>query len=91
MTYMLTQVEVGDYDRWKDMFDGARESVRREAKGHRILRSTEDPNHLVIQVEFASADDARSAREQLLASGALDRVTLTAGPTIVDEAEVIVY
>jgi hypothetical protein len=91
MTYMLAQIEVGDYEQWKDMFDGARGTVRREAKGHRILRNAEDPNHVFIQVEFPSADDARAAREELKASGAFGRVTLKSGPTIVEEAEAIAY
>ena len=91
MTYMLTQVEVADYEAWKNMFDSGRDSVRRTARSHRIMRNAENPNNLFIQVEFPSADAARTAREELIASGAFERVTLKSGPTIVDEAEAVAY
>jgi hypothetical protein len=89
--YMLTRIHVDDYDAWKPMFDSDPPGVRREAKGHRILRSAEDPNDLFIQVEFASPDEARAARERLLASGVLERVSLQAGPALTEEAESVRY
>ena len=46
---------------------------------------------MFVSVEFTSLDQATAARERLLASGVLDRVTVVAGPTIVEEAEAVVY
>ncbi|MDX6489342.1 MAG: hypothetical protein QOK13_1957, partial [Gaiellaceae bacterium] len=43
MAYMLTRIYVGDYDTWKPMFDQDAPGARSEAKGHRILRSVENP------------------------------------------------
>ena len=91
MSFMLTRIHVDDYDAWKPIFDSDPAGARTAAKGHRILRSAEDPNDLFVQVEFASPEDARSARERLLASGVLDRVTVKAAPAIAEEAETVAY
>jgi hypothetical protein len=91
MPFMLTRIHVEDYDAWKAMFDSDLPGARKEARGHRILRSAEDPNEVFIQVEFASDDEARAARERLLASGVLERVKLQAGPTLAEEAEAVAY
>lgn len=91
MAYMVTQVEVQDYEAFKTMFDAGRDTVRRAAKGHRILRGGDDPNLLFIQVEFDSAEDARAAREELVASGALERVMVKSGPTLAEQAEAVSY
>ena len=91
MPYMLTRVRVDDYDAWKPMFDTDPAGVRKEAKGHRILRGVEDPNELFIQVEFQSPDAANAARERLVASGILDRVDVQAGPTVAEAADAQSY
>lgn len=91
MAFMLTRVRVEDYDAWKPMFDSDPPGARKAATGHRILRSAEDPNELFVQVEFANSEDAAAARERLLASGVLDRVTVQAGPTVAEEAETVAY
>jgi hypothetical protein len=91
MAFMLTRIQVDDYDAWKPVFDSDPPGARKAAKGHRILRGWEEPNEVFVQVEFASTDDANAARERLLASGVLDRVTVNAGPTIVEEAETLEY
>lgn len=91
MSFMLTRIHVDDYEAWKPIFDSDPPGARKAAKGHRILRSAEDPNDLFIQVEFGSSEEARTARERLLASGVLDRVKLEAGPAIAEEAETVAY
>ena len=91
MALMLTRIHVGDYDAWKPIFDSDPPQARKAARGHRILRSLEDPNEVFVQVDFASTDDANAARERLLASGVLDRVTVKAGPTVAEEAEIVKY
>lgn len=91
MALILTRIQVGDYDAWKPMFDLDKPGARKEAKGHRIFRSVDDPGELFIQVEFASADEARADRERLLGSGVLDRFDDKTGPTIVEEAESVTY
>ena len=91
MAYMLTRIQVDDFETWKPIFDSDPPGARKAAKGHRILRGLEEPNEVFIQVEFASFEEANTARERLLASGALDRVTLKAGPTVAEESETVHY
>ena len=89
MAFILTRIQVGDYDTWKPMFDQDAPRARESSSGWRIFRGVENPNEVFIQVEFASAEDAATARERLLASGVLERFDDKAGPTVVEEAEVV--
>ena len=91
MTFVLTRIEVEDFDRWKRMFDSDPPGARKTAKGYRLFRTVDDPKEVTISVEFASPEDASTAREKLLASGVLERVTVKSPPTIVEEAETVVY
>jgi hypothetical protein len=91
MAFVLTRIHVGDYDTWKPMFDQDKPGARKEATGYRIFRNVDDPGEVFIQVEFASADDARTGRERLVGSGVLDRFSDTSGPTVVEEAEALTY
>jgi hypothetical protein len=91
MAFILTRIHVGDYDVWKPMFDQDVPGARQAATRHRIMRNVDDPNEVFLQVEFASAEEARTGREKLLASGVLDRFQDKSGPTIVEEAEVVDY
>jgi hypothetical protein len=91
MAFMLMRADVGDYDAWKPNFDADPVGRRQVAKGHRVMRNVEDPNEVFIQVEFASTDDAKAFRERLLASGALDRMTVKNGPTVTEVADETAY
>ena len=91
MAFMLTRINVGDYERWKPMFDQDKPGARAEAKGHRILRNTEDPAEVFLLVEYGSADEARAGREKVLASGVLDRFEDKTLPKIVEQAEQVIY
>jgi heme-degrading monooxygenase HmoA len=75
MPYLLVRHKVEDYERWKPVFDhdhGATRA-RRGSKGGRILRNADDPNELVILLEwdnlenaqrFANADDLKDAMQR---------------------------
>jgi hypothetical protein len=89
MAFILTRLNVGDYDAWKPMFDQDLPGARRSALGYRLFRNTADPNEVFIQVEFDSAEEALAARDRLLSSGVLDRFSDKTGPTIVEEAEAL--
>ena len=91
MAFIMTRIQVGDYDAFKPMFDQDSPGVRKTAKGYRIFRSVEDPNEVFIQVEFASAEEAKAGRERLLAAGVLERWKDRTGPTVVEEAEAVTY
>jgi hypothetical protein len=87
MAYIVTRIQVGDYDAWKPMFDLDGPGARQAAIGHRVLRSVDDPNEVYVFIEFSSTDDATAARERLLASGVLDRFPDHSGPNVVEVAE----
>jgi hypothetical protein len=87
VAFLMTRIDVGDYEAWKPMFDQDLPRARASATGYRLFRGVENPGEVFIQIEFASSDDARAARERLLASGVLDRFTDRNGPTVVEQAE----
>ena len=92
MTYMVANFDVGDYDKWKrEVFDADPAGRKQAAKGHLISRSVENPSDIFIRVEFASVDDARSFRERLMGSSALDNVNVKTPPTIVEVADEETY
>ena len=84
--FVITRIQVGDYDTWRPMFDQDRPRAREKAKAQRVFRAVEDPNQVFILLEFASVDDADEARGRLVESGVLDRFEDKHGPNVVEEA-----
>jgi hypothetical protein len=91
MAFIMTRLQVVDYDAFKPMFDQDSPGARETASGYRLFRSVEDPNEIFIEVEFDSAEDASAGREKLLRSGVLEHWADRTGPTVVEEAETVVY
>ena len=59
MAVLAIQHRVGDFDAWKRAFDG--DPVGRAENGvtrHAIYRSADDPNYIVIHLEFSSREEA---------------------------------
>jgi hypothetical protein len=55
-----------DYDAWKAAFDS--DPIGRERSGvrrYRILRATDDPNYVMIDLEFDSASEAEAVKAAL--------------------------
>jgi hypothetical protein len=84
--FIITRIQVGDYDSWRPMFDQDRPRAREKAKVQRVFRHVDDPNHVFIFLEFASVEDAREAQRRLVDSGVLDRFADKRGPNVVVEA-----
>ena len=92
MTFLLGHFDVGDYDTWKrETFDADPAGRKQAAKGHVISRSIDNPAEVFVRVEFASADAAKSFRERLLASPALDNVNVMTPPTVAEVADEATY
>ena len=91
MAFIVTRIDVGNYDTWKTMFDKDEPGARSAAKGHTVLRGLENPDEVFILVEFASIAEAESGRERLLASGVLDRFPDKDLPKVVEKAEAVTY
>jgi hypothetical protein len=83
--FIITRLQVGDYDAWRPMFEQDRPRARERATAQRIFRSADDPNHVFIFLEFASLGDARTAERRLVESGVLDRFRDKHGPNVVLE------
>lgn len=57
---------VPDYDVWKQAFDG--DPIGRERSGvrrYRILRAPDDPNYVMIDLEFDGASEAETTHAAL--------------------------
>jgi len=91
MASIFGRFGVDDYDSWKQMFDSDPAGRKQAGKGHAIYQSVDDPNDVFVAVEFDSADEAKSFRERLLGSGALDNVDVKVEPTVVEEADTAQY
>jgi hypothetical protein len=87
MAYIVTRIQVGDYDTWKTLFDEDVPGARRDALGHQVLRNVDDPNEVYIVIEFATRDQASAAAARLVESKVLDRFPHHHGPTVVEAAE----
>jgi hypothetical protein len=85
--FVVTRIQVGDYDAWRPMFEQDRPRAREKATSLRVFRGADDPNHVFIFIEFASVDDAQEAARRLTESGVLDRFDDRPGPNVVVEAE----
>jgi hypothetical protein len=65
----IVQIEHGvrDFDAWKRTFDS--DPIDREPSGvrrYRIARPIDDPNHVVVDLEFDSVEQAEAFRSSLL-------------------------
>lgn len=84
--FIITRIQVSDYDTWRHMFDQDRPRAREKAVGQRVFRCEDDPNLVFILLEFASLDQAREAERRLRDSGVLDRFADKHGPNVAVEA-----
>ena len=89
MAFVMTRINVGDYDAWKPNFDKDVPRARERARGYRLFRNVDDPAEVFVMVEFGSSADAKEGAERLRASGVLERFTDKYGPTVVEEAEAV--
>jgi hypothetical protein len=91
MASMVGVFKTDDYEGWKRFFDSDPVGRKQVAKGHRLMRSVDDPNEVFLRVDFGSVDEAQAFRERLLASNALDNVTIVKEPTVVEVADEATY
>lgn len=84
--FIITRIQVSDYESWRPMFDQDRPRAREKASVQRVFRCADDPDQVFVFLEFASLDDANEARDRLVHSGVLDRFEDVHGPNVVQEA-----
>ena len=86
MPFIVTRIQTGGYDRWRPLFDQDVPEARANATGYKVLRSQDDPDEVIVMVEFASLEDAAEGRARLVGSGVLDRFDDVGGPYLLDDA-----
>jgi hypothetical protein len=68
MATLHIENQVHDYDTWKTVFDKFdRERRARGVRSYRIVRATDDPNTVLVDMEFDSRTRAEEFREFLRA------------------------
>jgi hypothetical protein len=87
--FIITRIQVGNYDAWRPMFEQDRPRAREQATAQRIFRGADDPNEVFILLEFSSLEHARTAERRLVESGVLDRFSDKHGPNVVLEVPAI--
>lgn len=68
MHVLRVEHDVPSYDEWKRAFDG--DPIGRAAGGvrsYRVLRAADDPDHVLIDLEFDDADTAEAFHGKLRA------------------------
>jgi len=88
---MVLHFETDDYDVWKQRFDADPAGRRQAATGHSVSRGVDNPNAVFVRAEFGSVEEARSFRQRLLDSGALDGLNVKVPPTVVESVELVSY
>lgn len=90
MPILRIEHSVPDFDGWKQAFDNdpadrKRSGVRR----YQVLRSVEDPNYVMIDLEFDSLDEAEGLLTKMrrVWSGAGQKVMRNPQARIVDSVE----
>jgi hypothetical protein len=91
MAVLLIDYRVEDFDGWKAVFD--QDPLGRRSHGvthHRLYRDADDPEHLLLSLEFPSADQARRFRD-LPALQAVWEVSGAGQAWVLGEAEAATY
>ena len=91
VAFMVHHLKVDGFDDFKSTFDSDPVGRKQVAKGHVMWRNVDDPNEVFTRVEFGSLEEAKAFRDRLVASGALDQVTVLTPPTVVELVESITY
>jgi len=66
MTILHVEHAISDFDLWKRAFDS--DPVQREqsgVRGYRVFRPADDPNYIMLDLEFDTSNEAESFRAQL--------------------------
>jgi hypothetical protein len=92
---LLVQHRVRDFASWKPVFDdqGSIIRVRHGAMRHWLYRSLDDPNDVVVSVEFPTEERARSFVGDPALKEEMERAGVLGQPTVrlCEEVEAVSY
>ena len=57
--FIITRIQVGDYDTWRPLYDRDVPRARENATAQRVFRRVDDPNHVFV---FSSSRRSRTRR-----------------------------
>lgn len=93
MAILLIEHPVADFDGWKQVFDA--DPVGRKRLGvtrHWVYRQADDPDYVVVSLEFPSAEAARTFRDQpALREAGKEAQAQTPRARILEEVEAATY
>lgn len=92
MALLLIEHSVQDFDAWKQIFD--QDPVGRERHGVRrysIYRPVDDPEYVVVSLEFSSPDVASQFVKEPALREAWKRAGVEPKARILDEVEAVAY
>lgn len=87
MPYVMSRIDVPNVDEWRHAFEIVAADRTAAWRRHRIYRSLEEPDQLVIALEVDSYEDAVTLRAALPESRPFAEVRFAGEPRIVDELE----
>jgi heme-degrading monooxygenase HmoA len=91
MAILMIEYQVPDFVGWKQIFD--KDPIGRAPRGvtrHWIYQASDDPDHVVVSMEFASADDASRFLDEPAFQQVWDRSGARQAWVLV-EAEAVTY
>jgi heme-degrading monooxygenase HmoA len=90
MPYLLVRHKVEDYEKWKPVFN-EHSKVRRASgsKGGHLFRNADDPNEIVVLLEWDTVEKARKFAHSKDLQQAMQRAGVTSKPEMyfLDEIE----
>ena len=61
MPYMMGRITVDDYAKFREVFDGRKEMRKSAgALGSKVFQSVDNPNEVIIAIEFPTAEAAKA-------------------------------
>src|ERR671933_639643 len=80
MPYVMSRIDVPNVDEWTDAFETVAADRPAAWRRHRLYRSLEEPDQLVIALEVDSYDDAVALRAALPERGTIAERLLPGSP-----------
>ena len=91
MAFIITRINVGDYDRWKPMFEQDAPGAAARQRATESCETRTRPNEVCMLIEYGSVETAKRRPRKLLASGVLERFDDRDDPKVFEDAEQVDY
>ena len=83
MAFVLVRHSVEDWSKWKSAYDNHGEARQAAGcRGTQVFRNADDPNNIVVILEWDSLENARSFSESDDLREAMERAGVTGPPDI---------